>query len=64
MGDMAVHQPLLRLPRGPDHVVALARANVDGVGLITRTLVQRHAVDGDDLERADNSINACQLSCR
>src|ERR1700694_3129798 len=52
MRDVTVYKPFARLARGPDDVIALARADVDGVGLIEGAFVQRRAVDGDDLERS------------
>lgn len=51
MRDMAVDQPLARLLRLPDSIVALARPDIDGVGKEACGGGNRLAVAGDDLER-------------
>src|SRR5689334_19965735 len=51
MRDMAMDQPLAALARLPDHVIALARSDVDRVSQVARRRRNRLAVARHHLER-------------
>src|SRR5260370_16757201 len=55
--DVAMHQPLARLPCLPDHVPALSRPDVDRVREIPSRRRKRDAVEPDDLERTSVDVH-------
>ena len=50
MGDMAVDEPLACFTSRPDHIIALSRADVYGVGQITSSWRKCFAVSRDHLK--------------
>src|SRR5215204_1909187 len=59
--DVTVDQPLARPQRLPDHVVALTRTDVDGVGSEAFLFGELGAVAGNDRERAAVDVHGMDV---